>query len=839
MRFGALAWRGLAGRPLRTGLTAIGIGLGVAVVAATLIADRAASETVGRAARDLMGEADLRVRAFRDEGFTPRAVATLRGLPGVEAAAPVAEQRLTYYSAGRDEQVFSAVLTLGVDPSAEQAVRDWRLEEGRFVAAAGEAVVGAEWARDHGLAVGGELRFDALEDRRSLEIVGLLASTGMGAMARGEVVVLSRDTLNDAFLVAAPVMRVDLAIEPGALGQVEAALDADLTEPFVVENLTEVTAELARAQASFAPVGLLFGTVGLAVGAFLVFNALAMTLAERSRELGLLRAAGTTSRQVLGLFLRQGVAIGLIGGVVGVVLGIGMAVAAVAFLRATRQVLADGVPVSVPTLVVAAGLGVAVAVAGSVIPAVQAARLSPLDALRPSRQPGRTLWGRLRWLIGVELAVVLAGLAAVGFGGGGQLVGTLALGLGILLGGAVATAFLLIPVSWLVGRPFEWFFGAEGLLGRANLGRDHARSGLTVAALVISLAAVVALGAVAESARVTAQRWVVSILPGGYAIRTAVDLPIDEYRESFESVPETRSASPIVEFAAVLAAGERRLEVSMAGIDPSLFQDSGALLITDGERASAFQALRDRRAVLVPEPFAAHHRLEVGDRLLIGAPGAAAAELEVAGVVRYSLPGRGGDGALLVSLADARERFGEDEASLWAMVPHPGVAPSVYHAAIADAAQRLAGAPVTAEQLAGELGRSLDRLIGLFDLLAIVTVVIAGLGVVNTLAMGVVERAREISVLRAHGMTVGQVQATVVAEAAIMGTVGGLIALAIGIGVAWTAVGAGPSEFAGGLALPWLSLLAVVLLGIGVATLAAIYPARLAARQPIVRPGFE
>ena len=128
----------------------------------------------------------------------------------------------------------------------------------------------------------------------------------------------------------------------------------------------------------------------------------------------------------------------------------------------------------------------------------------------------------------------------------------------------------------------------------------------------------------------------------------------------------------------------------------------------------------------------------------------------------------------------------------------------------------------------------MDRLIGLFDLLAVLAVLIGGLGIVNTLAVGVLERGREIAILRSHGMTVGQVQAMVVTEAGIIGAVGGLAAVVIGGAVAWITISvAAPNDFAAGIAVPWALLAAVVLLGIGVASVAGIYPARTAARLPI------
>lgn len=187
-----------------------------------------------------------------------------------------------------------------------------------------------------------------------------------------------------------------------------------------------------------------------------------------------------------------------------------------------------------------------------------------------------------------------------------------------------------------------------------------------------------------------------------------------------------------------------------------------------------------------------------------------------------------------MSLADARERFGVTQAGIWVLEPKPDVPEDAFNKAVADKAAELSAEVVTSADLASELGRSLDRVIGLFDVLALLAVVIGGLGIVNTMAVGIVERGREIAILRSHGMTGGQVQAMVLAEASIIGTVGGLAAVGIGTLVAWVTVTvAAPSDFTGGLAIPWGLLLAVVLLGIGVAAAAGILPARAAAATPI------
>ncbi|MGZ8476103.1 MAG: FtsX-like permease family protein [Candidatus Limnocylindria bacterium] len=839
MRLGALAWRGLLARPLRTALSVAGVALGVAVVAATMITGSASEQALRSATADLLGSADVRLRAFADTGFTPRTVQALRSVPGVVSAAPVAERRLTAYTApGAGERVFS-LLTIGVDPSVDELIRPTRLVSGVPLSpdSPTDALVSATWASANGLGLGDQMYLDGSRPGLPpLRIIGLMADTGFAALERGEVLVISRTTLDDAFEVPAPIRYLDLDLDDEAPDVALERVRSAIPEPYLLETAEDAASRLAAAQASFTGIAFVLGLVALVVGAFLVGNTLAMTVGERTRELGLLRAAGMTSRQVLAIVLRQALALGVVGSAVGIVAGILLAAGMIAFLSSTRAVLVAGLPLPILPLVIAFGLGLLVTLAGAVVPALRAAWLSPVDALRPSTQRTRGLGARIGWLVGVELAVVALGVVLVPATGSGAGLLPLVLSLGLLLGGAVASAFLVEPLSRVVGRPFEWFFGAQGLLGRADLSRETARTGLTVGAMMIALAAVVALGTVAESARAGTERWVSSILPGGHAIRSSVALDVEAFRSTFEATPGLLSASPVLEVPVVRVTPNAREETALAGIDPNVFEDQDALIISDGGRDAAFDALRGGGAALIPSSLARRAEIDVGDGITLAEPGGPPAEFVVAGIVEYTLPARTPEGAVLISSADARDLFGATSAALWIMVPQPDIPASAFAGAVRDTALGLAGQPLTARDLAGELSRSLDRLVGLFDVLALIAVVIAALGIVNTLGIGVSERVREIAILRSHGMTVGQVQAMVVAEAAMMGAMAGVLALVVGIGVAFALVNGGASaDLGAGLRLPWPLLVAVVLTGTGIAALAGLYPARVAASLPIVQ----
>ncbi len=838
MRLATLAWRSLLSRPLRTALAVLGVALGVAAVTATIVVGSASEQALQSATADLLGLADVRLRAFADEGFGPRTVQAIRSLPGVVAAAPVSERRLTVSTApGEDERVFT-LLVLGIDPEIDAAIRRPSLADGIALSADAptDALVPASWAARNGRVLGDTLLISGRrEDMPGLRIVGLMDDTGLAALDGGDVIIASRTTLDSAFEAPAPIRYVDLDLGEDPTAEEIAAVTDTLTEPFVVETPADAARRFASAQEGFVGVALLFGAVSLVVGAFLVGNALAMTVGERARELGLLRAAGTTSRQVLGIVVRQALALGLLGSVAGVLGGIVLAWAMIGFLSATRAVLVVGLPLPPGGLLAAFVLGLVVTLVGAVAPATRAARLSPLDALRPQRRAERGLTDRLRPLILAELLVVVVGLSLATILDVEAAIVPVALSLALLVGGAVAAAYVLEPLGRIVGRPFEWFFGAQGLLGRANLSRDRARTGLTVGAMMIALAAVVALGTVAESARAATEQRVASILPGGHAIRSGVPLDTEAFRASFDATLGVAIASPVHEVAVVRVTPDGQEEATVAGIDPNVFADNDALDIIGASRSNAFAALRGGGAVLVPEALAERAGIEVGDTVTLGPPGGPGTDLQVAGIVRYSLPARTDEGALLVSSADAREQFAATTASLWIMVPRPDVAPAAFAAAVRETAVQLAAEPLTARDLAGELSSTLDRLIGLFDVLALIAVVIAALGIVNTMAVGIGERMREIAILRSQGMTVGQVQAMVVAEASIMGAIAGLLALVTGLLVAWALVAGGAAtELDAGLRLPWPLLIAVVLAGTGIAALAGLYPARVAASLPIV-----
>ena len=260
----------------------------------------------------------------------------------------------------------------------------------------------------------------------------------------------------------------------------------------------------------------------------------------------------------------------------------------------------------------------------------------------------------------------------------------------------------------------------------------------------------------------------------------------------------------------------------------------GRLTFVGGERQVALAGLDEGGTVILPETQASRLGLRLGDRMTFTTSDGRDAQLRVAGVVERSLPGRTGE-ALLISWQDATTSFGVQGADAFAIRFAPGAAGTA-QPLVEDQARALALEPNPIDAVQGAVGETLAGVFGLFDALAAIAVIVAGLGIVNTLTMNVMERVREIGVLRAVGMTRRQVWRMVVVEAGIVGVIGALLGCLTGVAAGLVMIGlAGGLGGSAGIEIPWLILIVAAVFGVGVAILAAAYPARLASRMSIVR----
>ncbi len=259
----------------------------------------------------------------------------------------------------------------------------------------------------------------------------------------------------------------------------------------------------------------------------------------------------------------------------------------------------------------------------------------------------------------------------------------------------------------------------------------------------------------------------------------------------------------------------------------------GRLQFVAGDRTTALAALDAGGSTVIPQALADRLGLTVNDVLAVPTSDGGHLALTIAGVVQRSIPGKTGE-ALLVGWKDATDSLGVAGADVFAVRFAPD-APASARAALQTSANELALEVVPLDQIEGAISDALGRIFGLFDALAAVAVIIAALGIVNTLTMNVIERVREIGILRAAGMTRRQVWRSVVVEAGVLGLAGAILGIVLGlvVGALMVVLTGGRLDVASGI--PWSVLGLALLLGVVVAMLAAAYPARIASRLSIVR----
>jgi putative ABC transport system permease protein len=607
-------------RRLRSALTIAGVALGVAVLFASLSVGSTMDAAVDRAATDEMGHAALRVQALEERGLSQQVLSVVKHAAGVQVAAPALERK-TYLAASSNQTPSSKlpapVTVLGIDPVAEPLLHDMPLSGGRLLIAtdAQNALI------TQTVTVNG-----ASSGPQAFTIVGIVAGDGSLPDAAGRLVIVPLASAQ-ALFDSTGVTRIDLGTRPGVstdelIGQLEGMITS---EPYLLQKTSDTADSLRAETADFRGTLLLVAAVVLFAGAFLVFNTLSMTVAERMREVGLLRAAGTTRSQVMSFVLLQALVLGAVGSVVGVAAGIGLAVLTLLWVGSTGPIALNGPQISLIPMLLAMIIGVAVTLAASLEPAWRAGRISPVEALR--RGPAGTVAGaRLRWLALVFGVLALAALAiwptssvstAEAGGAGGVAVDSAMWGplvvYGLLLVAVLIVPRVLGPLLRLAGIPFRVFRNEERL-ARSSLARDTSRTALTAGALVMGLAMVVALGTAAQNVRQIGAAWLTETIPGSELLTSIRPISAtDPIRDQIAALPGVKSVSPIGLFGVPLA-GLRQQAAAIVGKD---FADDGRLtFVADGgDRASALAALDAGGAVIIPQSLADESAIRLGDTL--------------------------------------------------------------------------------------------------------------------------------------------------------------------------------------------------------------------------------
>ena len=849
-RLSSLAWRSLRDRLLRSFLTSAGIALGVAVLFASVSAGATMDAAVNKAASDEMGHSAVRVQALEERGLSPATLHIIENVPAASVAAP-ALQRKAYLEVSVNQNPDAAlpgpVTILGIDAAKEPVLHDMPLSSGRLLTPTDTdaAVVTQTLAEDQGLAVGGTVTVDGgAAGPQAYQVVGVIAGDGAVPEAAGRLIYLPLATAQKLFGTTG-VTRVDLGTRTGMstdelIGQLELAI---ASEPYLLSRTSDLADSLRTETAGLASTLLLVAAVVLFAGAFLIFNTLSMTVSERTREVGLLRAAGTTRSQVIGFVMLHALVLGVAGSVAGIAAGLGLAVLTSSWVGSAGPIALAAPDLSIVSVLLAFCIGVGMTLAAALEPAWRASRIPPVEALRRGPAGAAAGAARLRWLILVFAVLALAALAIWPRGSaapGQGFLGGVASGLfgpllvyALLLVSVLIVPLILRPMVRIAGVPFR-IFRNEERLARSSLVRDRSRTALTAGALVVGLAMVVALSTAAQNVRQIGTSWLAETIPGSELLTSIRPVPAsDPVRGEIASMPGVKSVSPIGLFGAPLGLAQPVLQETAAIVGKDFLDDGRLVFVAGGgDRTAALSALDAGGSVIVPESLAQTSGIHVGDTLSFGT-GATPTVLRVVGIVAHSIPSESAE-AILIGWKDALGPFGATGADFYAVRYQPGKEATA-RAAVDATAAGYALEPANLDRITGSVGDALDRIFRLLDALALIAVLVAGLGMVNTFSMSVLERVREIGVLRAIGMTSRQVWAMVVIEAGILGIVGAIVGVVVGLGIGALLVVLSSGGFGVSLDPPWVSIGLAMCFGVLVSITASIYPAGRASRISIVR----
>jgi putative ABC transport system permease protein len=822
----------------RLALTWLAVALGVAFVAGSLVLTDTSSRVLDDQFRSSAAGVDLTVRTAAAFDSAMGVQVQRDPLPAdladrVAGTPGVAKVRAT---AGGAAQL-SAHGTV-VQPNGPTLLGSWAqapfttytLRSGHAPRAGDEAVLDAATARQHHIALGDSVTVSATASR-TLKVVGLTGIGDTDGLANTAVVLTDLPTAQTLLGLGSNISSVEVVAADGvALPRLRTQMAAALGSAYAVtsaQDAAAASADAAKQSVNFLRIVLLaLAGAGLVVGAFLITNTFGMVLTQRSKELALLRAAGATGRQVFSSVVGEALLVGITGAAGGTLLGVGAAYGLRGLAQGAGLALPDGpLTITARTLVVALTAGTLVTLMAALGPARRAARIAPVEAMRASDpapsgpRRGRSVTGWVLAGLGLVQLVVAAVMRDVrGVGVGAALV----LGAVVVLGPVVAPR-----LSRTVGRPLE-SFGVPGHLALESTARNPRRTASTTMALAIGLALVSFVGVLGSSVK--------AITAGGTEAVTA-DLLVQSSRDEMlgglspevmqrvAALPEVQTASP-TRFGHWLDRGKTS---ALTAVDPATLPEVARVRMTSGTLTGVAEG-----GVVVAESTATERHLRVGDTLAMTFPRDGEQALRVVGVMAEKTAQALSTGYVISMDTYARHYSENVDATVYVKLAK-GVDHAKGQAALKAAVVDFPNAQVRdqAEAAAGRAA-AIEEVLGLVTVLLGFAVLIALLGITNTLALSIVERTREIGLLRAVGMTRQQLRWMVRTEAALIAAVAVVVGLALGVGLGIATIAGLSSDADLVVRVPTGQLVGTVVFAVLAGLAAGLLPARRAARLNVL-----
>lgn len=757
--------RELTSRPLRVALTALSIVIGVAAVVSVSISSKTTRAAHERMFSAVTGRASLEVVAEGGGGFPLSVASELDQLPGAQAVPLIRRYTIVYFQGKKVR-----VQALGIVPDRDRLVRDYEVTAGEMVGRGTGVVLDANFARVLDIQVGQTLKMLTRSGLKESEVIGLLEARGGSTVVAGGMVYLPLGLAQSRFKMGNEIDIVQLVLDEGVdLEATQAAVAAKLPVGLSVRQ-PAMQSQLAEETMLATEQGLQLATAfALVIAAFIIFNTFQMTVGERRRQLGILRAIGATRRQVATLILREGLLLGLFGTVVGGIVGL---FGAHVLTLATEQLLQTTMPpmqLTALPFVLAVAFGLGLSLVATFVPARRAGQLSPSEAMRVVAPGEIEAPGKGMLIVGL---VVVCGAAT---SLAGAILGWLPIQLPVtssvilLIGMVLLLPTALGEIAQVVEVMLRPIFGVEGRLACRQLVRHRGRTGMTIGMLFIASATGVGMANTIIDNIGDVKQWYRSAIVGDFFVRAlmpdmstsqAADMP-DGLGDEILKIPGVEHLDTVRMVKAT--SGENSIIVLVREFKQ---QRQVYFDLIDGDGDEALRRLPEG-AVVVGSVLAQRAALKLGDVIPLETR-EGTRQLPIVGIANDYLAG---GMTIYMHLAVAEKLLDVQGVDAYVIQANNKQLPAV-EASLQALCNEHGLLLQSYVDLVGFIEQMMKGVIGSLWALLALGFVIAAFGLVNTLAMNILEQTREIGVLRVVAMTRRQVRRTILAQATMMGLIG-------------------------------------------------------------------